>query len=217
MTARTLGVLSVALFLAAPRSTRAGEGIEALKASVFSLGLPPALRMAQPAPVPPELSARFQAAARVVRGLNDDIRWVKNDLGDMEERARRIISQRVYDPSFEGDLRRLSSDTTRRVEAVRRGAAELKALLGAAQRAPELNAIARDLKRGAGSLLSASWPGLEDASGRLEGTVRSGSPVVIGYDSQWLAADVSRGWRDFSTQARWMLSDAEALVRQTQP
>ena len=212
-----MALLLCALLALAPAASRAGEGVEALKASLFSQTLPPALRLDPPAPVPPELLARFQAAARALRGLNDDIRWVKNGLGDMEDRARRIISQRVYDPSFEGDLRRLSSDTTRRVEAVRRAAAELKDLLGAAQRAPELNAVARDMKRDAGSLLSASWPGLEDASGRLEGTVRSGSPVVIGYDSQWLAADVSRGWRDFSTQARWMLSDAEALVRQTQP
>jgi hypothetical protein len=58
---------------------------------------------------------------------------------------------------------------------------------------------------------------MEDAAGRLEGTIRSGNPQIIGYDSQWTAGDISRYTRQLSDSARTLTNDTKNLVTATQP
>ncbi|MCX5795261.1 MAG: hypothetical protein NTY77_07205 [Elusimicrobia bacterium] len=202
-----------ALLALAPSSSRAADGssLEDLKASAFSL---PVQELAG---LLPDQAAKFKAAADRLSRLENGIVWVKDDMAQLEERARRIIQMHAADSLFQFDLRRLKDDSDRRLADIRRSAADIKDLLASAGPSQELNAVVRDMERDARSILSTAWPGMEDAAGRLQGTIQTGTPEVIGYDSQWTASDVSRDCRDFSFQARRVLSDAQALVKQTQP
>ena len=66
-------------------------------------------------------------------------------------------------------------------------------------------------------ILSEAWPTLENSAQRLEWTIRSGKPQLMGYDAQWTAMDISRYTRDFSYQARNVSYDVRDLVTKTQP
>ena len=208
-------VLLLVALLAAASAAHATEGVspEALKAAALALPNPPkvALRLSTQDP------AKFHAVEQELKDLAGGLPRSKNDLELMEERARRIIQLGLYDPSFEGDLRGLSAESSGRLAAGRRADADVASILAQAGPSQELNAVARDIEKDARGILAAAWPGLQDAAGRLEGAVDSGLPDIIGQDAHWIASDISRDWRGFTDRARRMLCDAQALMKKTQP
>jgi len=90
-------------------------------------------------------------------------------------------------------------------------------LLNRAQKSPELNRLSRDMDWAARDILGETWPTLENSAQRLEWTVRSGKPEIVGYDAQWTAMDISRYCRQLSDQARNVSYDTRELVSRTQP
>ena len=186
------------------------------KAAVVAIPLPSAPAKAD-ATVAPDLLSKFQKVNKDLNAIHDGLAWVSDDLSRLEERARQIIQMHVYDAFFESDLRKMSSDMSGRFDDMRRAAADTHALLGLAQKSAELNKAAKDMDRDANDILREAWPTLQDAAQRLESTVSSGTPQVIGYDSQWTAADISRNCRQLTDQARHALTDTQKLVTLTQP
>ena len=197
-------------------SVRASDLIQAGQISgVEQPPLPVTPLMAEP--VSPDLLAKFSDVEKQLQRLSNDLAWVSNDLNDLERRARQIIQYNTSDAFFQNDLRRMSSDMSRRFDTARRLSSDVKNLLGLAQSSQELNASARKMEASARDILRLTWPAMEDAAGRLEGTIRSGNPQVIGYDSQWTAGDISRYTRQISDQARYLAADTKNLSAATQP
>ncbi len=165
----------------------------------------------------PDLLAKFQQAGKDLNTIRGGLAWVSDDMARLEERARQIIQMHVYDAFFESDLRKMSSDMSNRFIDMQRAAKETHDLLSGAQKSAELNKTAKDMDLAAHDILRDAWPALQDAAQRLESTVDSGTPEVIGYDSQWTAADISRNCRQLTDQARRTLTDTQKLVTLTQP
>ena len=166
--------------------------------------------------IPQDLLAKFNSAANRLSSLRNDLTWVSNDLDNLERKARQMIQVNSSDPFFQMDLRRMSSDMTRRASDLQRLSADIKDLLNLAQKSSDLNNIARNMDLSARDILSQSWPRIEDSAQRLEWTVRSGKPELVGYDAQWTAMDISRAARDLTYQARNISSDTQSLVNKTQ-
>jgi len=167
--------------------------------------------------VPQDLVNKFNNAASQLRTLENGLTWVRMDIDNLERTARRMIQTNSSDAFFSMDLRRMSSDMSRRVSDIQRVSMDVKNLLGLAQKSKELNDAARNMEWSARDILNESWPTLENAAQNLEWTVRSGKPQIIGHDAQWTAMDISRYTRDFSYQARNLTYDVQDLVRRTQP
>jgi hypothetical protein len=182
---------------------------------VENIPVPAAPRMAET--VSPDLLAKFNDTDKQLSRFRDELTWVGGDLDGLEGRARQIIQYNLYDPSFQSDLSRMSSDMSRRFETIRQLSADVKTLLNLAQSSPELNTSARNMEASAREILRLAWPALQDSAGRLEGTISSGKPQIIGYDSQWTAGDISRYTRQISDQARTITTDTKKLVTATQP
>ncbi|MBI4803571.1 MAG: hypothetical protein HY796_13715 [Elusimicrobia bacterium] len=197
--------------------------LENLRAADFKIG--PAVAVAVPVPatparedqVPQDLVFKFKNAANELQRLRNDLTWVRSDLDNLERTARRIIQTNSQDAFFQFDLRRMSSDMSRRFNDMQRVSYEVRNLLNIAQKAKQLNELARNMEWDAGDILREAWPGIQDAAQRLEWTIRSGKPEVIGYDAQWTAMDISRNSRQFTDQARYTYYDAQTLVTRTQP
>jgi len=210
-----------AIILTAPAVYAAGPlKLESLRA--FDLGrtdqtmpMPGAPLRAEP--VPADLLAKFNDTEKQLAAFRDDLNRAGYDLNDLERRARQMIQYNSQDYFFRTDLSRTSSDMSRRFDTSRKLLADVKNLLALAQKAPELNKSARNMEASARDILRLTWPALQDAAGRLEGTVRSGDPAVIGYNSQWNAADISRYTRQLSDSARTLANDTKNLVSATQP
>ncbi len=214
------------LFIFAVSAVKAADmsKLESVRAFDIKLALPvTGAEMPIPAvpgkadPVPQDLLAKFNSAANRLSSMRNDLTWISSDLDNLESKARQMIQVNSADPFFQMDLRRMSSDMTRRVSDIQSIAADIKSLLTLAQKSPDLNAIARNMDMSARDILSESWPGIEDSSQRLEWTVRSGKPELVGYDAQWTAMDISRAARDFNYQARNIASDTQSLANKTQP
>lgn len=169
------------------------------------------------AQVPQDLVYRFQQVYNSLSAIERDLTWVRSDIDRLDSRARQIVQVSYHDAFFQSDLRRMSMDMSRRFNDMQRSAYDLRSLLSLAQKSPELNRAARDIQTMTRDILSETWPGIEDASQRLEWTVRSGKPELLGYDAQWTAMDISRYSRQFSDQARTASYDAQELVTRTQP
>ncbi len=188
-------------------------GLKAAEAPVPQV--PPAVRA--DAGVPQDLVYRFQQVYNSLSAIERDLTWVRSDIDRLDGRARQIVQLNSHDAFFQSDLRRMSSDMSRRFTDMQRAAYDLRALLSQAQKSADLNRQARDIETMARDILRETWPGIEDAAQRLEWTVRSGKPELLGYDAQWTASDVSRYARQFSDQARTASYDAQDLVNRTQP
>ncbi|MBU2572691.1 MAG: hypothetical protein KKH28_01255 [Elusimicrobia bacterium] len=197
--------------------------LENLRAADFEIGPAAAIEVPVPAapvkedPVPQDLVYKFNNAAGELRNLRNGLTWVRNDIDSLERKARRIIQTNSQDSFFQFDLRRMSSDMSRRVNDMRRISYDVKNLLNLAQKSKQLNDIARNMDWDARDIMNDAWPGMENSSQRLERTVRSGKPEIIGSNSQWTARDISRNCRDFSYQARNTYYDVQSLVNKTQP
>ncbi|MCX5784633.1 MAG: hypothetical protein NTX59_02995 [Elusimicrobia bacterium] len=197
--------------------------LENMRAADFKLGPVAAVVVPVPAapvkedPVPQDLVNKFNNAANELQMLENDITWVRNDIDNLERTASRIIQTNSQDSFFQFDLRRMSSDMSRRFSDMQRVSYEVKDLLNAAQKAKQLNDIARNMEQAASDILREAWPGIQDAAQRLEWTIRSGKPEIIGYDAQWTAMDISRYSRQFTDQSRYTYSDVQTLVAKTQP
>lgn len=195
--------------------------LERVSASYFSrseqLSIPLPNAPLRAEPVSPDLLEKFNGAEKQLSAFRNDLNRVGNDLNDLERRARQMIQFNSQDYLFRTDLSRMSSDMSRRFDTSRRLLADVKNLLSLAQKAPELNKSARNMEASARDILRLTWPAMQDAAGRLEGTIRSGDPAVVGYNSQWNAADISRYTRQLSDSARTLFSDTKNLVTATQP
>ena len=220
---KTLYVLPVfmfavsAVYAAAPaalESVRASDIKQVRSAAGAEIPMPAAPVVSEQ--VPQDLLAKFNNAAHQLSALRNELTWVSNDLYNLEVKARQMIQLNSSDAFFQMDLRRMSSDMSRRVNDLRRISVDVRNLLDLAQKSPELNTIARNMELSARDILNQSWPRMEDAAQRLEWTIRSGKPEIIGYDAQWTAMDISRFTRDFSYQARNVYSDAQSLTTKTQ-
>ena len=176
----------------------------------------PAQCKADPQP-PQDLVYKFQQVYNQLSAIRGGLTWVRSDLNRLETRAHQMIQYNTSDSFFESDLRKMSMDMSRRFEDMRRAAADAHNLLALAQKCAELNKTARDMDQAAREILNYTWPAIEDAAGNLEGTVRSGQPQVVGYNSQWVAMDISRYSRQLSDQARSAYSDTQKLVTLTRP
>jgi len=187
-----------------------------VKAEVAAVPAPaaPAKDAAQ---VPQDLVYKFQQAARELDAVRNDLTWVRNDIDGLDNRARQMIQMNSGDAFFQMDLRRMSMDMSRRFNDLQRAAMDVRNLLTLAQKSADLNSVARDMDRTAREILMETWPTLENSAQRLEWTVRSGKPEIVGYDAQWTAIDISRYCRQLSDQARSASSDAQNLVSRTQP
>jgi len=167
--------------------------------------------------VPQDVVNKFNNALNQLRNIENGLTWVRMDIDNLERTARQMIQNNSSDAFFSMDLRRMSSDMQRRVSDLQRAAMDVKNLAGVAQKSKQLNDIARNMEWTANDIQREAWPTLEDAAQRLEWTIRSGKPEIIGYDAQWTAMDISRYTRDFSYQARNVSFDTRNLVNVTQP
>lgn len=191
----------------------ADVGVKAEAASVPA----PAAAVKADEQVPQDLVYKFRQVSRELDAIRNDLTWVRNDVDDLERRARQMIQLNSSDSFFQFDLRRMSSDMSRRFSDLQRVAMDVRGLLSLAQKSPDLNKIARDMDWAAGDILSDTWPALENSAQRLEWTVRSGKPEIVGYDAQWTATDISRYCRQLSDQARNTSYDTRTLAAKTQP
>ncbi|MDD5210489.1 MAG: hypothetical protein PHV36_13950 [Elusimicrobiales bacterium] len=217
---KILLAFAVMIFTASAGIAAGPVELESLRASDLNLAeqlipLPAAPLRADT--VSPDLLAKFNDAEKQLSALRNDLNWAGNDLNDLERRARQMIQFNTNDYFFRTDLSRMSSDMSRRFDTSRRLMADVKNLLNLAQKAQELNKSARNMEASARDILRLTWPALQDAAGRLEGTIRSGDPAVVGYNSQWNAADISRYTRQLSDSARYLATDTKNLVNATQP
>lgn len=176
-----------------------------------------------PAPAAPardaaqDLVYKFQRVTNDLNMVRNDLTWVGNDIDTLERRARQMIQTNSADNFFQMDLMRMKSDMSRRFDNLQRAAADVRSLLGQAQKSADLNKAARDMDWAAGDILRDTWPTLENSAQRLEWTVRSGKPEIVGFNAQWDAMDISRFARQLSDQARNVSNDTRTLVSQTQP
>jgi hypothetical protein len=177
----------------------------------------PAAPAREDAQVPQDLVNKFQQAARELDAVRNDLTWVRNDIDNLERRARQMIQMNSSDAFFSMDLRRMSMDMSRRFSDLQRAAMDVRNLVGLAQKSADLNALAREMDWAARDILRDTWPMLENSAQNLEWTVRSGKPEIVGYDAQWTAMDISRYTRQLSDQARNASYDTQALVSKTQP
>ncbi|OGS09131.1 MAG: hypothetical protein A2270_08185 [Elusimicrobia bacterium RIFOXYA12_FULL_51_18] len=166
---------------------------------------------------PQNLINEFNNAAYQLSNVENGLTWVRMDLRNLESAARRIVQSNTADPFFQMDLRRMSSDMSRRVNDLQRASMDVRNLLSLAQQSRELNDSARNMERSAWNIMNEAWPTLENSAQNLEWIIRSGKPELFGYDAQWTAMDISRNIRDFSSQARNTYYDAQNLVNKTQP
>ncbi len=169
------------------------------------------------APVPQDLLNKFQQVSNQLGAIRNDLTWVRNDMDDLGRRASQMIQMNSSDAFFQMDLRRMSSDMSRRFNDLQRVSMDVHGLLNLAQKSADLNKTARDMDWAARDILNDTWPTLEDSAQRLEWAVRSGKPEIVGYDAQWTAMDISRYCRQLSDQARNTSYDTQSLVSKTQP
>lgn len=207
-------------------SAPAFAGGFAMKAPELKLGamsavvvpVPPApVKAVREDSVPQDLVYKFNNVANELQRMRNDITWLRSDIDNLDRTAQRINQTNSPDSFFQFDLRRMSSDMTRRFNDMHRISYEVKDLLNQAQKSKQLNDIARNMQWDAGDILREAWPGIQDAAQRLEWTIRGGKPEIIGYDAQWTAMDISRNARQFTDQARYTYYDVQTLVNTTQP
>ena len=216
-------VMLLALFSVIPSAYCADFQLDRLGAAdVTAEGAPalpavPAAAAKEDTQVPQDLVYKFQQAARDLAAVRNDLTWVRSDIDDLERRASRMIQMNSSDAFFQFDLRRMSSDMSRRFSDLQRVSMDVRKLLNLAQKSPELNRLSRDMDWAARDILGETWPTLENSAQRLEWTVRSGKPEIVGYDAQWTAMDISRYCRQLSDQARNVSYDTRELVSRTQP
>jgi hypothetical protein len=212
-------VFALALFSAIPAAYSADFQLERLDAAAvhMSADMPVAAPRPEPAQVPQDVVNRFQQAYNELNGIRTNLTWVRSDLDRLESRARQISQINYHDAFFENDLRRMSMDMSNRFFGMQQAARDVQNLLTLAQKDAGLNKQARDIDVMAREILRETWPGIEDAAGRLEWTVRAAKPEVIGYNSQWTAMDISRNARQFADQARRTSDYTRQLIDKTQP
>jgi len=167
--------------------------------------------------VPPELVKKFKTAKNELWKLESDTAWLASDLERLYDDARRMIQTNISDPFFPNNLQRMAWDMTRYNNEAQRLASVIKELLNLAQKDKELNTIARDLDWSARNILSRIQFDLENTAQRLEWALRGANPALVGYNSQWLAMDISRYSRDFVWKVRDISWDTQALISKTQP
>lgn len=215
--------LLLAMFSAVPSAYCADFQLERLGASEVAVNAAApapavqAVEAKEEAQVPQDLVYKFQQVSRDLNAVRNDLTWVRNDIDDLERRASRMIQMNSSDAFFQFDLRRMSSDMSRRFSDLQRASMDLRNLLNQAQKSAELNRLSLDMDWAAGDILRETWPTLENSAQRLEWTVRSGKPEIVGYDAQWTAMDISRYCRQLSDQARNISYDTRALVDATRP
>jgi Mg2+ and Co2+ transporter CorA len=214
-------VLLLALFSVIPSAYCADFQLERLGASdvAVNAAVPAAVAVEakEDTQAPQDLVYKFQQASRGLNAVRNDLTWVRNDIDDLERRAARMIQMNSSDAFFQFDLRRMSSDMSRRFGDLQRAAMDVRNLLNQAQKSAELNRLSLDMDWAARDILRDTWPTLENSAQRLEWTVRSGKPEIVGYDAQWTAMDISRYCRQLSDQARNVSYDTRELVSKTQP
>ena len=218
-------VYFLSLFALAAPAVYADDFAELQSMRAADFKLPAAAAVVEPAPAPPvkedpvpqDVVNKFNYAAADLNRMRNDITWLRNDIDNLERTAQRIIQMNAQDSFFQFDLRRMSSDMTRRFNDMQRISYDVRNLLNIAQRSKQLNDTARKMYWDSRDILNEAWPGIQDAAQRLEWTIRSGKPQMIGYDAQWTAMDISRNARQFADQARNTYSDVRNLVTRTQP
>lgn len=194
--------------------------LDAIKAADFGTRIEAA---EVPAPAAPARDAAQDLANKIrqvngqLSSISNDLTWVRSDIDNLENTARRMIQTGSPDSFFQMDLMRMKSDMSRRFDNLQRASYDVRALLNQGQKSADLNKAARDLDWAASDILRDAWPMLENSSQRLEWTVRSGKPELVGYNAQWDAMDISRFCRQLSDQARNISNDTRTLVSQTQP
>lgn len=214
-------VILLALFSVIPSAYCADFQLERLGASDVAVAAAApavlAVEAREDTQAPQDLVYKFQQASRDLNAVRNDLTWVRNDIDDLERRASRMIQMNSSDAFFQFDLRRMSSDMGRRFGDLQRAAMDVRNLVSQAQKSAELNRLSLDMDWAARDILRDTWPTLENSAQRLEWTVRSGRPEIVGYDAQWTAMDISRYCRQLSDQARNVSYDTRELVSKTQP
>lgn len=188
------------------------------KAEAAAAPLPSAPAPAvEPVQVPQDLVNKFNQVRNDIRRLESATTWVRSDIDRLESTARRIAQSNSSDPFFQNDLQRMSWDMSRYSGDAQRLDINLKNLLNQALKDQGLNRIARDIDMDARSLMNRVQFDIENSTQRLEWTVRSVKPELIGYNAQWTAMDISRNGRDLSWRVRDISHDAQNLVAATRP
>lgn len=193
------------------------ESFNASDVAVKSAAAVPVPAAVKADPAPQDLLSKFNQADSELNAIRNDLTWVRNDLDNLDNRARQMVQLNASDAFFQSDLQRMSMDMSNRFNTLQRAAYDVHNLLALAQKSAGLNKTARDMDWAARDILNDTWPAIEDAAQRLEGTVRSGKPEIVGYNAQWTAMDISRFSRQLSDQARSVSYDTQSLVSKTQP
>lgn len=216
--------LFLSLVMLVPAASHAGANIslEKLRAADLKAAAIEAPVPAAPAPaavkeeVPQDLVYKFQQVKNALWRLSSDTTWLRSDIDRLESDARRI-GQGSSSAFFESDLRRKAMDMSRYANEARSLARDVKNLLNLAQKDAKLNQLSRDMEWDARDLDNRFQFDIQNAAQRLEWTVRGIDPKLIGYGSQWQAADLNRYARDTQWQTRDLRWDAQELTRKTQP
>lgn len=166
--------------------------------------------------VPQDLVYKFQQLKNDLWRLENDTTWLRSDINRLESDARRI-EQGTSSPFFGSDLRRMSTDMSRRLNDLQRYSLDMKNLLNLAKKDAKLNQLASEIEWDARDLDNRFQFDVINAAQSLEYTVRRMDPKLIGYDTQWTASDLSRTCRDIQWKTRDLRWDAQELVRKTRP
>ena len=167
--------------------------------------------------VPQDLVYKFNQVKNDLWKIESDTTWLRSDIDQLENTARRIQQTNSSDPFFQNDLRRMAWDLNRYNTDVQRIGMDLKNLLSLAQKDQGLNKIATDIEWDARTLLNRAQFDIENSTQRLEWAVRGAKPELVGHDAQWQAMDISRYGRDFTWKVRDISYDAQSLVSKTRP
>ncbi len=212
-------LLALVMVFPATAAYSSDFNLETIKAADFGVKIE-AAEIPAAAPVRDalqDLVYKFQQVTNQLNSVRNDLTWVRSDIDNLESRARRMIQTNSADSFFQMDLMRMKSDMSRRFDNLQRASNDVRGLLGQAQKSADLNKAARDMDWAANDILRDTWPTLENSAQRLEWTVRSGKPQLVGFNAQWDAMDISRSCRQLSDQARNVSNDTRTLVSQTQP
>lgn len=163
------------------------------------------------------LEHEFTRLRNDLRDFSNRTTWLRFDIEDLTSRARRIAYNNAQDSFFVNDLRNMSYELSSYFNDVRRISREAEELSRISKKDENLNRIAKDILNETTSLLNRFQFDVENAARDLEYVVRNINTSLIGYNTYWIAYDISRYAGDITFQLRNVYNIAIRLDRNTRP
>jgi hypothetical protein len=207
-------LFAIACFAAAQCQAAAPElgAMAASDAAALEITLPQPPRPVPAAPADAQLIQRFDLVRGQLRALKAGSDAAVYEMRRLESDALRIGAAGGQHLAFQGDLMRVSSDMSRRVQEVRNAYYAVVNLLPYARKDRELYLRADEMDKAALSLAA-----LETGAQRLESAVASVAPAVIGYTALSRAREISNQAGQAADQGRELRGQTSELAQKTRP